>query len=142
MSNLQGFFGAVLLAALLAGCATRPAIVAGPCADADLSIYFDENSADITGPAHALIADTVRHARGCAVQEVDVLGLADYRGPADANLDLSRHRAEAVARALADAGLPAPHFSIDAAGEAGSIAAPGVVEPLRRRAEVVIKYQR
>ena len=76
----------------------------------------------------------------CRVQAVEVVGLADYRGPADVNLTLSRQRAEVVARALEKAGLPTPRFSVTAEGDAGAQAAPGVAVPMRREAQVVIHY--
>ena len=143
-SNMRAVWGVILLAAgfLLTGCASAPVVAAGPCADADLSVYFSENSAELTGPARALIADAGRRAGRCTVREVEVVGLADYQGPPDANLALSRQRAEATAQALQAAGLPAPRFTLSAQGEAGAIAAPGVAEPMRRRAEVFIRYQR
>ncbi|HVY34799.1 MAG TPA: OmpA family protein [Caulobacteraceae bacterium] len=134
---------AALATVLMAGCASTPAPLAvGSCADADLSIYFADNSAELTGPAHDVIADAGRKAARCTVSEVEVVGLADYHGPPQPNLELSRKRAEAVALALEKAGLPTPRFEVTAAGEAGAIASPGVAEPMRRKAEVVIRYKR
>jgi hypothetical protein len=43
-----------------------------------------------------------------------------------------------VARALADAGLPAPKMVVEAAGDSGAKTPAGRPEPLRRRTEVVI----
>ena len=134
---------AILATGLLAGCASTPTPVAvGPCADQDLSIYFADNSAELTGPARDVIADAGHRAARCTVSEVEVVGLADYRGPPQPNLELSRKRAEAVASALEKAGLPTPRFEVTAAGEAGAIASPGVAEPMHRKAEVLIRYKR
>lgn len=134
---------AVLATALLAGCASmaRPMAI-DPCADQDLSIYFADNSAELTGAAHDVIVDAGHKAARCTVREVEVVGLADYHGPPQPNLELSRERAEAVASALQKAGLPAPRFEVTAEGEAGAIASPGVAEPMRRKAEVVIRFKR
>jgi outer membrane protein OmpA-like peptidoglycan-associated protein len=144
-SSVRTAWGVALLAAgfLVSGCAGGPpTVAAGPCADADLAVYFGENSAELTGPARAMIADAGRQAARCHVREVQVVGLADYRGPADANLALSRKRAEATAKALESAGLPPPSFAVTAEGETGAVAAPGVAEPMHRKAEVFIRYVR
>ena len=45
----------------------------------------------------AVIAEAGRSNTDCKVVRVDVVGLADYRGTPNANLDLSRKRALAVA---------------------------------------------
>jgi outer membrane protein OmpA-like peptidoglycan-associated protein len=136
-------FVRLAMALLLTACATMPAPrAAGPCADQTLSIYFADNSAELTAPARAVIADAAHQARQCPVREVEVVGLADYRGPADANLALSRQRAETTAHALEQVGLPAPRFTVSAQGEAGAVAAPGVAVPMRREVQVVIRHGR
>ena len=134
---------AVMATTLMAGCASTPAPLAvGPCADADLSIYFADNSAELTDAARAVIVDAGHKAARCTVREVEVVGLADYHGPSQPNLELSRERAETVASALQKAGLPAPRFEVTAEGDAGAITSPGVAEPMRRKAEVVIRFKR
>lgn len=136
-------FMRLALTLLLTACATTPALrAAGPCPDQTLSIYFADNSAELTAPARAVIADAAHQARRCPVREVEVVGLADYRGPPDVNLALSRQRAEATAHALEQVGLPAPRFSVSAQGEAGAVAAPGVAVPMRREVQVVIRFSR
>ena len=130
----------------LSGCAsarkavTRDQIVKAPaCQDMTFPIYFQAGSASLTEPALQLLRDTSRQAKACAVREVMVVGLADADGPANRNLELSQKRAQTVASALAGEGLPAPSFDIDAAGEAGATTPAGAPEPLRRRAEVVVR---
>jgi hypothetical protein len=44
-----------------------------------------------------------------------------------------------VAAALAAAGLPRPTFSLEAFGQSGALTPDGTPEPLRRRAEVVVR---
>ena len=144
-SKLRSFLSVMRLAVgmLITGCASTPAPQAsGPCVDQALSIYFAANSAELTAQARAVIVDAGHQAGQCRVREVEVVGLADYRGPADANLVLSRQRAEATAHALEGVGLPAPRFTVTAQGEAGAVAAPGVAEPMHREVKVMIRYQR
>jgi len=114
------------------------ALGAGPCTNFSFPIYFEKNSDQLTGPAHAVLDSSGARARACKVTKVEVLGLADADGTAQHNLALSRRRAEIVAQALATYGLPRPAFDIDALGEAGARAVDGKPEPLRRRTEVVI----
>ncbi len=135
------------LAAMAAGCQTLPKMptfkqTAPVCTDADIPIYFAEGSSELTGPARDVIKAAGKDAGRCTVVEVQVVGLADYKGPPIANLALSRLRAEHVAKALEDARLPSPTFGVIAAGEAGALTAKGDVDPLHRRAEIFIKYKK
>jgi outer membrane protein OmpA-like peptidoglycan-associated protein len=119
--------------------APAPSPRAGPfCADFSFPIYFDKGSDQLTASARAVVDASVRQIRGCRVSKIEVLGLADADGPKLRNLELSRRRADHVARALVGDGLPTPVFDIEAIGEAGAKAADGKPEPLRRRTEVVI----
>lgn len=135
---------AVALVAL-AGCGTienaRSRLVKGPakCADQTVQIYFEPESAELTREGRAVITEAAQAARGCAVEAVEVLGLADAAGAPRANLELSERRAHAVTAALAEAGLPAAEFRLAAAGQAGAVTADGRAAPLRRRAEVVLR---
>lgn len=137
------------LALVLAACADNraaPPRPAGPapvasleCTDFSFPIYFDKGADNLTAPALDVLRAGGRRARACQVAKVEVLGLADADGPAGRNLALSRRRAVVVAKALAEFGLPAPVFDIEAIGEAGAIdKRDGKPEPLRRRTEVVI----
>lgn len=136
--------GAVLS---LAACAsskeptvTRDQIVAdASCQDTTFPIYFESGSTTLKPEAAQLLRESATQAKRCSVREVMVLGLADADGPTNRNLALSRQRATSVAAALAAQGLPAPTFDLEAAGESGAMSASGAPEPLRRRAEVVIR---
>ena len=107
------------------------------CADISFPIYFATASPALTPPALAVIADTAARLKGCVINASEVLGLADADGTARANQELSRRRAQTVARALAAAGLPSPN--IEAIGQSGATTPSGDQEPLRRRAEVIIR---
>jgi outer membrane protein OmpA-like peptidoglycan-associated protein len=135
---------AIILVLGLGGCASmktgRDRIVkAAPrCVDQAVQIYFDPESAEVTKEGRAVITAAAADSRPCKVASVEVLGLADSAGAADANLELSRRRAQSVTTALSAAGLPAGEFKVQAAGQAGATTATGQARPLRRRVDVVL----
>lgn len=138
--------GVAVMALGLSACAgggfpNRDKLVTMPnaCAAKRFDIYFAENSDTLTAAARTAIGLTATQLQGCRIRSVQVLGLADATGTAADNQALSERRALAVAQALAAAGWPAPAFEIAAAGDAGSVTASGVEEPLRRRAEVLVE---
>jgi outer membrane protein OmpA-like peptidoglycan-associated protein len=138
---------ALAAAGLLTGCGsmsgleTRARILSEPpCTDFFFPIYFADRSAELSKAAQGVIANAGKHAQGCQTAEVRVLGLADFNGAAQDNLDLSRQRARKVAAALAMAGLPKASFQLDAIGDA-RLPAGQKDAPLRRRADVFIKFQ-
>jgi len=140
-------FAYVIAAALVvSACGSRggsaPETQLGPrsdCSDFSFPIYFETNSARLTDAGAQLVREAAERVRGCALGRIDVVGLADVGGTDARNLAVSRERAEAVADALARAGLPRPAFDIDAAGTLGAATPDGRPEPVRRRTEVVIR---
>jgi len=118
----------------------RGAVVTEPsaCTAKRFEVYFADSEARLTEPARQAIGMAAAQLQGCEIRKVQVLGLADARGGATANLDLSQRRAQAVAEALTAAGWPAPAFDLEAAGDAGAVTDAGVREPMRRRTEVLI----
>ena len=146
MSKLAAGAGLAAAAALCA-CAShhrdKPAEAPAPpgqvCTDFSFPIYFETGSDRLTGAARQVVADAVRRVHGCVFGRIDVVGLSDADGAAGRNLALSRGRAASVAAALAAGGLPRPSFDIEALGQNGAVGSGGNPEPLRRRAEVVIR---
>jgi outer membrane protein OmpA-like peptidoglycan-associated protein len=128
----------------LGGCATRLTgrdriVKTVPrCVDQTVQIYFEPESAEVTKEGRAVLRAAAAQSKPCKVASVDVLGLSDNTGGADANLDLSKRRAQSVTAALASVGLPAGEFKVAAAGQAGATTADGAAKPLRRRADVVL----
>lgn len=142
--------GGVVLA--LAGCAEtqspwrnlrKPVAAAPPsCADFQSSIYFEQDSADLTKEAQMVLSTAKSQARGCAVTLVRVVGLADaVTGTSDANLALSKRRADTVSAALAKAGFAKVEIDKAAVGDAGAVAASGAAAPLRRRADILFDLE-
>ncbi|WP_372782067.1 OmpA family protein [Phenylobacterium sp.] len=135
---------AMILVLGLGGCAGlktgRDRIVktAPSCVDQTVQIYFEAESAEVTKEGRAVITAAAAQGRPCKVASVDVLGLADSVGGPEANLELSKRRAQSVTAALTAAGLPAGEFKVQAAGQAGATTAGGQAKPLRRRVDVVL----
>lgn len=133
---------------MLIGCEETPkpgprapvALIQSPvlCADVVFPIYFESGSARLTREAMRLVAAAHESARTCDVHGIVVKGLAAGPGGADANLALSRRRAEAVTEALSKAGFSAIEFEVTAVGEAEPGVKPTGTHALRPRAEVRI----
>lgn len=134
----------VAAAMALAGCETvrnaRDRLVKAPprCEDQTVQIYFEPDQAEVTPEGRRVITEAATLARGCTVERVSVMGLADAAGDPGANLELSKKRAQSVTAALVQARLPAAEFRVDAAGQAGAVTADGRTAPLRRRADVTL----
>lgn len=128
----------------VAGCAGTPwersDLVAEPsvCTAQRFDVYFRDSEAALTDAARQAIALTATQLQGCDIRKVTVIGLADARGGAAANLDLSQRRALAVSDALEAAGWPSPAFTLVGAGDTGSTTPAGASEPMRRRTEVLV----
>jgi peptidoglycan-associated lipoprotein len=134
-----------LAGAALAGCANhgaRPpapiAVAHSSCSDVVFPIYFAQGSDQLTQGADQVISAAVGQVAGCRIGYVNVLGLTDALGTRAENLDLSRRRADTVAKALAAAGLKTPKFEVEGVGENGAISEKGRPVPLRRKTEVII----
>lgn len=128
----------------LGGCATvqsaRAHLVKTPprCVDQTAAVYFEPGAAELTQEGRLIISHAASQAVGCKVISVDVVGLSDAAGDPQANLELSKKRAEAVAAALAANGLPPADFKVGAAGQAGAVTPGGQAQPLRRRVDVTL----
>lgn len=137
---------AILTAAalVLSGCAAagrlQDRLVRRPatCADRTIQIYFEADSAAVTREGSEVIRRAAQEVRHCRVERIDVTGLADAAGAPQANLDLSRRRAQSVAAALIAQRLPAPEIAVSAIGQEGALTQEGQARPLRRRADITL----
>ncbi len=142
-SLTQAAFGAALLA--LAACAETPApvVTAAPPAPAPaapaapvnanraLPIFFEAWSALLEEPAQVALREAADRIKANPRVPVLVVGYADPRGSAEANMTLSRLRARVVADALIANGVPAARLRIIYRG-----ATPGFESLESRRVEV------
>ena len=147
MNKLAGM--AIVAAGLTLGaCSTvqnaRDRIVryVSPCENQTVKIYFEEGQAEVTPESRQVIAQAAQVARGCRVERVTVMGLADAAGDPNANMELSRRRAQSVTAALTAAQLPAAQYEVTAIGQTGAVTAAGRAAPMRRRADIVLHMAR
>jgi OmpA-OmpF porin, OOP family len=81
------------------------------------TVYFAFDSAHLTTEAQRAIRAAAATVASGGVTKVQVTGHADTLGAADANERLSQRRAEAVAAALAEDGVPRDRIIVDWTGE-------------------------
>lgn len=136
--------GALVLGGLVTGCASKPwpksraqiVKMAPSCEDFAVQIYFESQSAKLTSEARSVLKGAEALATGCKVASVRVVGLADAVGAPDANLALSKQRADTVTRALEKMGFSNVALDVGAAGDAGAMTRDGEARPLRRQADI------
>lgn len=124
----------------LAACKTAPKTEIArftPCENVNVAIYFEPSSAVIGREGKAVLRGAAAQAKGCIVEGVEVTGLADAVGSADANMKLSEKRAASVTRTLHGFGLR--DVRVSAVGDSGALTPAGAAAPLRRRAEVTLR---
>jgi peptidoglycan-associated lipoprotein len=135
---------AVAVGGLVTGCASDPwpksraqiVKVAPSCEDFAVQIYFESESTKLTSEARSVLRSADDLTTGCKVASVRVIGLADSVGAPDANLTLSKQRADVVTRALGKIGFNNVEFDVGAAGDLGATTRNGEARPLRRRADI------
>lgn len=133
------------LSLLAVGCADlrtpppggRTAAAAARCDDERFPIYFARGSADLAPEAQTVIRSASNRVAGCRIAAVDVVGMSAPEAGAPVDPALTQRRADAVARALAAAGLPSPAFDIQVSG-ARRLPPAGERTPLATRTEVVL----
>lgn len=105
-------------------------------------IFFDTGSARIKPAGEAITDNAVAAFRTADVRAIEITGHADRAGSAEANLALSRRRAEAVRNALLARGLSRHvRVRIVAAGEAQPIiqTEDGIAEAQNRAVTIIIE---
>lgn len=100
---------------------------------------FGSGSASLTAPAQASLRTLAGQLRGGS-GAISIEGHTDSQGADAANLALSQRRAEAVRRALEDAGLPGSRLSAGGRGEAVPVADNTSAEgrARNRRVEIIV----
>jgi len=83
----------------------------------DPRVFFAFDSAELDAHAKAKLDGLVRCVKRQDVEEIEIIGRADPRGPEPYNQDLGRRRAEAVADYLEDQGATRPEIDIASRGE-------------------------
>lgn len=100
-------------------------------------MYFDYGSVELSAQARSKVREAASVAQGA---RVGLTGHTDTAGDAQANLLLSKRRAEAVKRALVESGLDSERIRTFGRGSEQLMirTAQGVREPQNRRVEFAI----
>jgi OOP family OmpA-OmpF porin len=122
-----------------------PQVAAAPAEEAIAApeqifvLYFDFDSAEISGASAAAIERAIEIAKQQGIADFSVTGHADRSGPEDYNQDLSLKRATAVKDRLVSLGVDPDSVSVAGRGESEPAVETddGVREPANRRVEIV-----
>jgi OmpA-OmpF porin, OOP family len=134
-----------LLCSLLAlGACAQPApppaaAAPPPPAQHDFIVFFPWNSASVTPDGQQIVVAAANIFKAGPPAAVAVTGYTDTSGTAAYNQKLSQRRAQNVAGALAQAGVPQSGLTVSGRGENDLRVPtpPGVREPQNRRVEIV-----
>lgn len=128
--------GAILICACAA--VGAPPARATTCTAGPFIIFFDAGSSAIDSAASEILDTVVSVRGGCGGDKVLVQAHSDTAGGAQANLRLSRLRAERVRAVLIAHRFPAALVKVEAHGETSPMikTADGVAERRNRRAEI------
>ena len=140
---MRGFLAGLMLAGLLAPSAyaqqsSQP--LSGQIEPGRFLVYFDTDEASLGTEAARVIAEAAQQYQQTGAARIEVIGHTDTTGSAAYNLELSQHRAEAVADELTRQGVPATDIATIGRGEQDLLVptADGVSEPRNRRVEIVV----
>lgn len=133
----------VLAALALSACATAPETFAefdpSACYERSFNIYFEADEDQLSAPAREAIDTVQGQLRGCHIESVRILGLAEAEGTARAAVDLSARRALYVAQYMErERGWSQDKIQTLAAGEAGAVTEEGLAQPMRRVARITV----
>jgi OOP family OmpA-OmpF porin len=108
---------------------------------AEEKIQFDTGSARIAAASQGLVRKLAEEVKNCSDVDLEVEGHTDDVGDEDANMALSRARAEAVVKALTAAGAPSARLTAQGYGETRPIASNDTPEgrAQNRRIEFSVK---
>jgi len=104
-------------------------------------VFFAFDKANLDSEARAVIARVVEAAKRGESARISIFGHTDTAGPASYNLGLSKRRAEAVVKALTDAGIAVNRINASGLGETQLRVPTGDNVPKRenRRAEITVQ---
>jgi hypothetical protein len=130
-------FAAVPLALGVAATLSAPAPA---FAQAEHTVFFALDSATINAEGLAALDRAAADHAATGETSVSIVGHTDTTGSAEHNMRLSQRRAEAVAAALADRGVPRDAMTLAWRGETELAVQTGdnTLEPRNRRAEVAL----
>ena len=104
------------------------------------TIYFTTNGQDIDAPSYKRLDQTIKIYKKSPDAQVEVRGYTDSTGSERGNLNLSQQRAEKVAQALQERGIPASHLSVAGYGHAKPLASNLTPEGRQKNRRVEIEF--
>ena len=112
----------------------------GTVAPGKYIVYFGFNRTNLTDRARATLDEVVSAVNSLGTTALSLVGHADTVGSASYNEGLSKRRAQRVANALVDRGIPAANMTLAGRGETDLARQTGnnVREPLNRRVEITL----
>lgn len=137
--QLIGAAGFIGLASFGAHSLAESSVIAearGECLPVEVSVYYAPGSTDLNEFAERVLNNAMFETEHCELAAVQVFGYADASGNAEANLVISRKRAEAVKAYLEMRGVNPNVFTVEAKGEEGAIDANGKAEVMRRKTDL------
>ena len=121
--------------------APAPIAAPAPAPVRSYLVFFDWDSAALTGRARAIVASAAAASAHVQLTRIMVNGYTDSSGTATYNRGLSERRARAVAAALVADGVAKTAIAIRGFGETHPLVptGPGVREPQNRRVEIILR---
>jgi outer membrane protein OmpA-like peptidoglycan-associated protein len=102
-------------------------------------IFFQSGSSALSEKARGTIRIAIESANQPLARTIDLVGHTDAAGSADANLNLSRRRAEAVKNALVSRGIAPSRISIVARGASWPLVQTLSPTEHNRRVEITVQ---
>lgn len=118
-----------------------PALTALPAEPAHFSLYFMEDSGELTPESRALLPQFFRAVQDRSPSDISIVGHTDTVGDRDYNFRLGLRRAARVADLLAAQGADRNALDIDSHGKDDLLiqTADQVAEPRNRRVEITVR---
>ncbi len=140
---LKRMLAAACFAAALGACQTLPGqepFDPAACYERSFNIYFEGSEAALTPEARDAIDLVGTTMRGCRIEHVRVVGMADAVEESSISEEISQARAVAIADYLQDRyHWREDAFELRARGDRGALDDQGYARPLRSRARVVVR---
>jgi outer membrane protein OmpA-like peptidoglycan-associated protein len=118
-----------------------PTLAMLPPAAANFTLFFEQNSDQLTAESRALLPNIVEAVRERRSTDITVTGHTDTTDTADANYRMGLRRAESVAEILRGMGVARENVFAASHGESDQAVktADDVREPRNRRVEVIVR---
>lgn len=111
---------------------------AASCDARSASIYYDEWQYELSSESKKVLNTFQKSYKGCKIDKVEIVGMADSIGDDQENLKVSQQRADVIAAELVTGGWDRSKFNLVAIGKKGA-EVDGVKKTMRRRAVISVE---